>query len=191
MSVTLSSAEPSMRPLLEAVAFAARTHRGQLRKDGQTPYVSHVFRVCLVVRHLFGIDDRRVLTAAVLHDTVEDTTTDFDDLEEKFGAEVADWVGRLSKDKRLPESEREKAYVETLAGSPWQVKICKLADVFDNLMDSIHSKPAQRKRVFENAHRYLDGLKRNLPPEAQQPWRVVSELLAEIEAGEIGRAGGG
>jgi guanosine-3',5'-bis(diphosphate) 3'-pyrophosphohydrolase len=182
--------EHSMRPLLEAIAFAARAHQGQIRKDGETPYASHVFRVCLVVRHVFGIDDQSILTAAVLHDTVEDTTTDFDDLEEKFGAQVADWVGRLSKDKRLPEQEREKAYVETLAGSCWQVKICKLADVFDNLMDSVHSKPAMRTRVFENSHRYLAGLRKNLPAEAERPWKIVSELLAEMEAGEGGRAGG-
>src|SRR5262245_48162287 len=38
------------RGLLGAVAFAARAHHGQLRKDGETPYVSHVFRACLIVR---------------------------------------------------------------------------------------------------------------------------------------------
>src|SRR5437588_3817791 len=91
------------RPLLEAIAFAARAHRPQLRKDGQTPYVSHVFRVCLVARHLFGVEASEVLTAAVLHDTIEDTTTDRDDLAEQFGETVAGWVALLSKDKRLPD----------------------------------------------------------------------------------------
>jgi (p)ppGpp synthase/HD superfamily hydrolase len=108
--------------LLEAAAFAARAHRGQLRKDGETPYVSHVFRVCLILDNVFDIRDRQVLMTALLHDTVEDTTTDFDDLEEKFGAEVAEWVACLSKDKRLPESEREKAYMKQLAKAPWQAR---------------------------------------------------------------------
>ena len=45
------------RPLLEAIAFAARAHRNHFRKDQQTPYVSHVFRVGLIVRHVFGVDD--------------------------------------------------------------------------------------------------------------------------------------
>src|SRR5947209_19594679 len=90
-------------PLLQAAAFAARTHKGQTRKDGKTPYVSHVFRVCLVLRDIFGFDDRHMLLTALLHDTVEDTKTDFDDLEEQFGNEVARWVGYLTKDKRLPE----------------------------------------------------------------------------------------
>ena len=47
-----------------------------MRKDRATPYVSHVFRVCLVVRDVFGFDDSRMLITALLHDTIEDTTTD-------------------------------------------------------------------------------------------------------------------
>src|SRR5262249_340640 len=132
------------RTLLDAVAFAARAHQGQLRKDGRTPYASHVFRVCLILRHVFGIDDSKVLTAAVLHDTLEDTTTDYDDLAEPFGKDVADWVAALSKDKRLPEPERENTYEAVLAHASWQVKVCKLADLFDNLMDAT-SMPANRQ----------------------------------------------
>lgn len=179
-------AEPidaTYRPLLEAVAFAARAHRGQVRKDRETPYASHVFRVCLVVRHVFGIDDPHVLMAAALHDTVEDTTTDFDDLQEHFGAEVAGWVAALSKDKRLPEAEREAAYVEGLRNACWQVKVCKLADVFDNLMDAVHA-PGQRARAVRNSHRYLNALKDNLPEQARAPFALVTQLLAEIEAND-------
>src|SRR5262245_56082445 len=150
------------RSLLDAVTFAARAHHGQMRKDKETPYVSHVFRVSLIVRHVFGVDEAQVLTAAVLHDTMEDTTTDFDDLEEKFGRPVAQWVALLSKDKRLPEPEREKAYCDGLATAPWQVKVCKLADVYDNLTDA-DSHPPQRKRAAQNAERYLKAVAANLP----------------------------
>jgi guanosine-3',5'-bis(diphosphate) 3'-pyrophosphohydrolase len=172
------------KPLLEAVSFAARAHQGQLRKDKETPYVSHVFRACLVVRHVFGIDDPMVLTTAALHDTVEDTTTDYDDLEEQFGEEVAKWVWLLSKDKRKPEENREDEYGRQLAGAPWQVKVCKLADIFDNLLDA---SPQQRQKTVKNAHRYLTALKQDLPNEAKKPWEVVSRLLAEVE----GQGGGG
>src|SRR5438445_4060137 len=112
--------------VLEAVSCAARAHREQLRKDGETPYVSHVFRVCLILGYVFGIQDRQALMTALLHDTLEDTTTDFDDLEKEFGREVAEWVAYLSKDKRLQETEREKAYMKQLAKAPWQVRACKL-----------------------------------------------------------------
>ena len=104
----MASIADRYRPLLEAFSFAARAHQGQLRQDGKTPYVSHVLRVCFVLRHVFGVDDAGALTAAALHDTLEDTTTDFDDLQEKFGADVASWVAALSKDKRLPDDERKR-----------------------------------------------------------------------------------
>src|SRR5438445_5931821 len=149
-----NSAEASYRALLEAISFAARVHQGQMRKDGRTPYASHVFRVCLIVRQVFGIDDASVLSAAVLHDTVEDTTTDYDELKDEFGAEVAGWVADLSKDKRLPDAEREKAYETRLAKASWQVKVCKLADVFDNLMDSTHMPAEKKARSIRNSHRY-------------------------------------
>src|SRR5947207_1735380 len=123
----------SIRALLNAIAFAARAHQGQLRKDGRTPYVSHVFRVCTVLQNVFGATDPRLLTAAVLHDTLEDTTTDFEDLQ-SFGADVARWVALLSKDKRLPEDEREAAYLTGLVQADWQVRLCKLADMYDNLL---------------------------------------------------------
>jgi guanosine-3',5'-bis(diphosphate) 3'-pyrophosphohydrolase len=142
-----------------------------------------------VAREVFGVSDPKTLITALLHDTVEDTTTDFDDLEEKFGADVAGWVGMLSKDKRLPEPEREQAYVAQLARAPWQVKLCKLADVFDNLMDPIRT-PAQAGKAFKNAHRYLDALRHGLPDEARRPWQVVSDLLAELESRKTERAGG-
>jgi guanosine-3',5'-bis(diphosphate) 3'-pyrophosphohydrolase len=172
-----------VRPLLEAIAFAARAHKGKLRKDGVTPYVSHVFRVCLVLRHIFGIGDRQALMAAALHDTVEDTDTDFDDLKEEFGEDVACWVAALSKDKRLPDEEREQAYAEALARAPWQVKTCKLADIYDNVMDSAQSAPQQRAHVLKRAHYYVDALAADLPEPARRPWEIVVALLKQIEAG--------
>lgn len=168
--------------VLRAVAFAARAHRNQFRKDGATPYASHVFRVCLTARHVFGIADPRVLATAVLHDTIEDTTTDYDDLSEQFGPEIAGWVSLLSKDKRLEDSAREAAYHAALAGAPWQVQVCKLADVHDNLTDSIHT--AQQKRALLRAREYLAALKANLKPEARGAFEIVAQLLARVEQGQ-------
>ena len=175
----MSNLESTYRPLLEAVAFSARAHKGQLRKDGQTPYASHVFRVGLVLRHVFGVDDPSALTAAILHDTIEDTTTDFDDLQKNFGAAAAGWVATLSKDSRLPEPEREAAYCQAIAAAPWQVKVAKLADIFDNLMDSVHTQAPHK--VFAKARGYLSALQSNLPDEARRPWEMVAQLLFELE----------
>src|SRR5437870_3403402 len=102
--------DASYRQLLEAASFAARAHHQQMRKDRETPYVSHVFRVCLIVRDLFGFNDPRMLITALLHDTIEDTTTDFDDIEARYGTEIATWVSYLTKNKSMPELQREKIY---------------------------------------------------------------------------------
>src|SRR5689334_23515001 len=97
--------EPAKQsPWQRAVSYAARQHAGQLRKDGQTPYFAHPVRVALVVRHVFDVADETALTAALLHDLIEDTKTDYDDLFEEFGRDVADAVAALSKDSRLPQS---------------------------------------------------------------------------------------
>jgi (p)ppGpp synthase/HD superfamily hydrolase len=175
-------AHENYRPLLEAAAFAARAHGGQLRKDGQTPYASHVFRVCLVVREYFGIADRNVLMTALLHDTVEDTTTDFDDLEEHFGPEIAHWVALLSKDKRLQEEERERAYMAQLAGAPWQVKACKLADIFDNLMDLGKLASKDRPRILNRLEGYWSCLRADAHENLRRPLEMVGALLKELRA---------
>jgi (p)ppGpp synthase/HD superfamily hydrolase len=166
--------------VLEAVSFAARVHRHETRKDGQTPYAAHVFRVCLIVRHVFGIDDPRALMAAALHDAIEDTKTDFDELEETFGRKVAEWAAALCKDKRRPDAEREAEYVARLVEAPWQVKVCKLADVFDNLMDARHLTPEQREGTRRRSRAYLDALAARLPARARPAYETVERLFAEL-----------
>jgi guanosine-3',5'-bis(diphosphate) 3'-pyrophosphohydrolase len=167
------------RRLLEAVSFSARAHRYQLRKDGETPYGAHPFRVCLIVRQLFGFDDPRMLIAALLHDTIEDTTTDFDDLAERFSPEIAAWVSLLTKDKRLADAERERAYLEQLRSAPWQVQVCKLADVFDNLVDLRTIPEGRRQHGVQRAEQYLAVLGDVETPEVQEPLRMVQQQLRQ------------
>ena len=137
-----------------AASFAARSHQGQLRKDGRTPYVSHPFRVALTLRHVFGIDDEVALCVALLHDTIEDTTTDYDDLAREFGRAVAEAVACLTKDKRLPEERREAAYHEVVGRGPWQARAVKLADAFDNVTDA--HEPALLSKARAKALHVLD-----------------------------------
>jgi diadenosine tetraphosphate (Ap4A) HIT family hydrolase len=120
----------------EAASMAARFHRGQTRKDGKTPYVSHPFRVALTVRDIFDCADETTLTAALLHDVIEDTTADYDDIAEAFGDDVASIVAPLTKDMRLPEPEREPAYDAGLRAADWRAHVIKLADQYDNLSNA-------------------------------------------------------
>jgi guanosine-3',5'-bis(diphosphate) 3'-pyrophosphohydrolase len=170
------------RLVLNAASFATRAHHGQIRKDQVTPYVSHVFRVCLVVRDVFGIHDPRMLIAALLHDTIEDTNTDFDDIEKHFGQEIAGWVSFLTKNKALPESDREADYTRRLAQAPWQVQVCKLADIFDNMIDLPNMPQERRPHSLKRAEYYLNALSIQPAAEMQKPLALVSQLLSEMKA---------
>src|SRR5262249_24621960 len=176
-----ASLQPTYQPLLESLSLAARAHHHQVRKDEKTPYVSHVFRSELIIRHVFCIDDPHTLMAAALHDTLEDTPTDWDDIHH-FGEDVANNVAMLTKDKRRPEGKREEIYRSALTKAPWQVQVCKLADIFDNLMDSGHLRPDQRAKALQKARDYPPALGAELQEHARRPHEIVSQLLAEIEA---------
>lgn len=169
--------------MFEAVGFAARAHRHQLRKDKETPYASHVFRVCLIVRHVFGVDDPRVLAAALLHDTIEDTSTDCDDIIDHFGPEVARWVAALTKDMRLPHDEREAVYLQVLATADASVKTCKLADIYDNLADSRHLVPEKRSRTVGKSRQYLEVIKIGATEEVRRLVAIVESRLVQLESG--------
>ncbi len=136
MTVHESHSNPQGDALWQsACAFAARAHTGQLRKDRATPYFSHAARVAMTLRHTFGLGDPVALAAAMLHDTIEDTPTDYDDLAETFGSEIADIVAALTKNMILPEPAREADYDRRLAQADWRARLIKLADAYDNLCD--------------------------------------------------------
>ncbi len=131
-----------------AASFAARAHMGQLRKDETTPYIAHPFRVAMVIRHVFDCDDEVAIAAAMLHDTIEDTPVDYDDIAKAFGDAVADAVAAMSKNMVMPETQREADYDARLAAGPWQGRLIKLADVYDNTTDLAPDKSmADRLRV--------------------------------------------
>jgi guanosine-3',5'-bis(diphosphate) 3'-pyrophosphohydrolase len=141
----------------QAAAIAARAHRGQYRKDGITPYFSHTVRVAMTIACVFGFEDEHILAAALLHDTIEDCGADYDEVFEHFGKDVADYVAAMSKDMRMIEPAREKAYDAQLAAGPWQARLIKLADVYDNLHDSINNprRAEARGKVLDRARRIL------------------------------------
>lgn len=149
--------------IFEAASFSARAHAGQYRRDGVTPYASHPFRVCFILRHLFKVKNEEALAAALLHDTLEDTATDFDDLEKTFGKRVAEWASLLSKDRRLPELQREKEYIHQLAGAPDEVKLAKLADIYDNLTDSLKASSKNKTKTLSRVKTYFQVLKGKHP----------------------------
>lgn len=76
-----------------------------------------------------------MIQAAILHDTVEDTETTFDEIEQEFGVNVKNIVVEVTDDKSLPYSERKRLQIVHAKDSTYQAKLVKLADKLYNLRD--------------------------------------------------------
>ena len=158
-----------MNKLLCAISFAATKHRDQRRKDlAASPYINLPIALANVLANEAGIDDERVLIAAVLHDTVEDTETAEQELVKEFGQEIAGIVLEVTDDKALPKAERKRLQVEHAGTISRRAKLVKLADKICNLRDLANSPPAdwplQRRRdYFDWAKEVVDGLRGTHP----------------------------
>lgn len=151
--------------LIDALAFAAHKHRNQRRKDPEaSPYINHPIALARVLSIEGGIDDADVLVAAVLHDTVEDTETTYEELCERFGVVVADLVMEVTDDRTLPKAERKAAQIEHAPHLTPRAKLIKLADKICNLRDVANSAPRgwprQRQQdYFDWAKQVIDRVR--------------------------------
>lgn len=176
--------KPAVKPRLYqmAASYAARAHNHQYRKDKKTPFVAHPFRVAMILRDIFGCADEVAICTALLHDTIEDTRTDFDDINKRFGRKVADCVACMTKNMLLVESKREIDYDERLANGPWQARLVKLADVYDNGLEL--PRPGLRRKCIQRCERALKLAANDDQPGFEAARVAVQELLDSLRADE-------
>jgi guanosine-3',5'-bis(diphosphate) 3'-pyrophosphohydrolase len=130
--------------LLKAVQFAAFKHQKQRRKDGEaSPYINHPIQVASLLADTGGIDDIDTLVAGVLHDTIEDTETTANELEEQFGKTVRQVVEEVTDDKTLDKDVRKQLQIERAARLSARAKAIKLADKIANVRDVTEAPPAE------------------------------------------------
>lgn len=170
-----------MDPLVQkAMAFAAAKHQGQTRKDGVTPFFSHPARVAMRVAVDFGCDEANVVAAALLHDVIEDTDTDHDDLQSAFNERVAEMVAALSNDPRLPEPQLTEAFYATLEAADWQIRLVKLADTLDNYLDRLGT--SHEGRSLEKLKKALIRLAISEEPAMLRAKSMIEETLEGTSA---------
>jgi guanosine-3',5'-bis(diphosphate) 3'-pyrophosphohydrolase len=129
--------------LLKAISFAADKHSRQRRKDVEaSPFINHPIAVATVLATEGEVSDEVTLLAAALHDTVEDTQTTFEELEDNFGLEVAGLVREVTDDKSLDKGERKRLQIEHARKSSARAKQLKIADKICNIRDITVSPPA-------------------------------------------------
>lgn len=151
--------------ILQAASFAATKHAGQRRKGSRgEPYINHPVEVANIVVNVGRIDDDDVIAAALLHDTVEDCDVTFEEISDRFGSQVADYVRELTDDMSLPKSERKRLQVEHAPHMSLGAKQIKLADKISNIRDITISPPEdwsqeRRQEYIDWGRRVVEGLR--------------------------------
>ncbi len=138
--------------LLKALQFAAEKHKYQKRKGAdRVPYINHpidvAYHLCCTAR----ITDVKILAAALLHDTIEDTDATAEDIKVLFGEEILKLVLDVTDDKSLAKKERKRLQVEHAGELSPGASLIKLSDKLSNISDIADSPPRgwSRKRKKE------------------------------------------
>lgn len=160
---------PDIATLLEAARFAADKHVGQRRKGAShRPYINHPIEVAETVARVGGITDTAVLCAALLHDTVEDTDTTPEEIESRFGRDVAALVAEMTDEKGLRSDVRKRLQVENAPHKSPGARAIKLADKISNVREIGVDPPAdwsedRRRDYFTWAAEVIDALRGQHP----------------------------
>ena len=140
-------------PLIEkALAFATEKHKNQTRQNQEkSPYIVHPIEVRHILSELGGVKDAEVLAAALLHDTLEDTSTTREELIKNFGQRVCSLVEEVSDDKTLPRQTRKDLQIQHAPQLSEGAVLIKLGDKISNVTDITHTPPTNwdRSRCLE------------------------------------------
>jgi len=135
-----------MIDLDEVLAFATEAHSGQLRKYTGDDYIVHPIAVSELVKTHGG--SQAQISAALLHDTVEDCDVTLDDIKQKFGTEIADlvyWLTDTSKPEDGNRAIRKSIDAERLSNAPIEAQFVKVADLIDNTRSIVEFDPSFAK----------------------------------------------
>lgn len=118
----------------KAIRFAVDAHEGQLRKGTTRPYILHPLEVGGIVARM--TDDPELISAAILHDTVEDCEGITQEvLCREFSERVAHLVSQESEDKSKTWLERKSDTIRRLKSAPREVQMIALGDKLSNIRD--------------------------------------------------------
>ncbi|MBI4949564.1 MAG: bifunctional (p)ppGpp synthetase/guanosine-3',5'-bis(diphosphate) 3'-pyrophosphohydrolase [Deltaproteobacteria bacterium] len=134
----------------KAYVFSGVVHQGQTRVSGE-PYLNHPLEVANILTSLKM--DAASIATGLLHDTVEDTHTTIEKIEEVFGSEVANLVDGLTKLSRMTFEKKEDQEAENFRkmilamGRDIRVILIKLCDRLHNMRTLGALDPAKQKKI--------------------------------------------
>lgn len=144
--------EANLELIQHAYVYAASAHAGQMRLSGE-PYLSHPLAVAYTLAEM-GFDEPTV-AAGLLHDTVEDTKSTIEEIDENFGEEVADIVDGVTKISLIPFENKEEAQAENIRkmilamSHDMRVLMVKLADRLHNMSTLDFQKVHKQRRIAQ------------------------------------------
>ena len=143
-----------MNLVLKATQFAALKHCDQRRKDGKTPYIIHPISVAMILAEIGSIEDLEILSAALLHDTLEDTDTSAHELDKNFGSRVRIIVEELTDNDMLTFSQRKQMQIENAPYLSKNATLVRIADKISNVSDVIENPPPEWNQ--KRCNKYVD-----------------------------------
>lgn len=148
--VLSNNPESQIDKLNIAYVYAAQQHRGQIRQSGEA-YLSHPLNVAYILAEMkMDVD---CIIAGLLHDTIEDTDTTYEVIEEMFGLSVAFLVDAVSKISKIPFQSKEEKQAESFRkmlismSDDIRVIIIKLADRLHNMRTIESLREDKQKRI--------------------------------------------
>jgi GTP diphosphokinase / guanosine-3',5'-bis(diphosphate) 3'-diphosphatase len=145
-----------------AMVFAREVHKDQVRKYTGNPYVDHLAEVCGIAMSAGWrapeVHPDKFMAVCWLHDSVEDQGLTKHDIEDRFGATVADAVMLLSDLELGNRAERKRLSRERLSRAPAWVQTIKCADLISNTSSIVKHDPEFAALYFEEKRLLLDVL---------------------------------
>jgi GTP diphosphokinase / guanosine-3',5'-bis(diphosphate) 3'-diphosphatase len=146
----------------DALKFAADKHVSQRRKGcDQIPYINHPIKVVHILYNVGRESNTDLLSAAVLHDVLEDTCTTEQELREKFGNTITDLVIEVTDDMTLSYDDRKRYQIKKAPALSAGAKMIKIADKIANIQDvlslSLTWSNRRKRQYFEWSERVVSG----------------------------------
>lgn len=138
----------------DSIFFATKKHDGQKMKHPENmPYMAHCFGVSMCAikyASMLGgkVDWNLLVCSAILHDTLEDTNTTFEELENLFGTKIAEGVFALTKDESIEKEKQMLDCIQRIKKQPKEIAIVKLSDRFFNLRERVPAWEKEKQEAY-------------------------------------------